>query len=109
MRRNERNERHPPGGKLEFCETPDLQTNNIASHCVFCAIASQGEVVAYENKHFLVRFDKFPASPGHVLIIPKRHVVSVFDIEANEWIVMQDALIRRKLYSCYPELRRRCK
>jgi diadenosine tetraphosphate (Ap4A) HIT family hydrolase len=32
----------------------------------------------------LVIRDAFPISPGHTLIIPKRHVGSFFDLETNE-------------------------
>jgi diadenosine tetraphosphate (Ap4A) HIT family hydrolase len=32
----------------------------------------------------LVIRDAFPISPGHTLIIPKRHVGSFFDLEADE-------------------------
>ena len=72
------------------------EDERVASDCVFCKIADKGEAVAYENEFFFVRFDKFPVSPGHCLIIPKRHVVSVFDLETDEWIAMQDALNKAK-------------
>ncbi|MEI6284870.1 MAG: HIT family protein [Bacillota bacterium] len=77
-------------------ENPVLSTERAASNCVFCKIADRGEAVAYENEYFFVRFDKFPVSPGHSLIIPKRHVVSVFDLEADEWVAMKDALNKAK-------------
>ena len=30
-------------------------------------------------------YDKFPAAPGHCLIIPKRHTETVFEMNAEEW------------------------
>jgi len=77
-------------------ENPVSRTERAASDCVFCKIADRGEAVAYENEYFFVRFDKFPVSPGHILIIPKRHVVSVFDLETDEWVAMKDALNKAK-------------
>ncbi len=41
-----------------------------------------GEVPAYrifEDEHFLIFLDAFPASPGHSLIIPKQEVRFVWD------------------------------
>ena len=52
-------------------------------NCIFCRILS-GEIpsiVIYENEEFRVMLDRFPASKGHVLIIPKKHVESIYDIE----------------------------
>jgi histidine triad (HIT) family protein len=45
--------------------------------CIFCKI-SKGDVSAdkiYEDKDFLVFLDLRPVSHGHILIIPKEHVV----------------------------------
>ena len=54
-------------------ENPVSRTERAVSDCVFCKIADRGEAVAYENEYIFVRFDKFPVSSGHSLIIPKRH------------------------------------
>ena len=52
-------------------------------NCIFCKIIS-GEIpsaVIFENDEFKVILDRFPASKGHVLIIPKKHFDNIFDIE----------------------------
>lgn len=46
--------------------------------CVFCDIKE--ESVFLENDHATAFFDKYPVSNGHVLIIPKQHFESYFDI-----------------------------
>ena len=54
--------------------------------CLFCAIAA-GEIpayVVYEDELFLVIPDKFPAAPGHVLIMPKRHASDLFELNEAE-------------------------
>ena len=51
--------------------------------CIFCRI-NRGEIpsiVIYENEEFRVMLDRFPASKGHVLIIPKKHVDNIYDLE----------------------------
>ena len=55
--------------------------------CPFCAIdASRIEA---QNAHAFWIRDGFPVSPGHSLIIPKRHIASFFDATAQE----RDALL----------------
>lgn len=51
--------------------------NNPNNNCIFCKI-SKGEIPCnkvYENKNFLVFLDIKPVSFGHLLIIPKNHVI----------------------------------
>ncbi len=51
--------------------------------CVFCRIV-KGELPCYkvyEDDDFLAFLDAFPVNPGHVLVIPKKHVRWVWDVE----------------------------
>jgi diadenosine tetraphosphate (Ap4A) HIT family hydrolase len=50
--------------------------------CPFCNLSS--ERILFENEHALVLRDGFPISPGHTLIVPKRHVGSFFDTTDDE-------------------------
>lgn len=50
--------------------------------CVFCTLL--GTEIIVENELARAFFDKYPVSEGHVLIVPKRHVVSVFDATQEE-------------------------
>ena len=45
--------------------------------CPFCT--RQAELVFYEGRLVVGIWDQFPVSPGHALLIPRRHVVSWFD------------------------------
>ena len=52
------------------------------SDCPFCTLPKQRIQVA-SDLGLIVR-DAFPISPGHTLIIPKRHVGSFFDLSSDE-------------------------
>lgn len=50
--------------------------------CVFCKIA-EGKLPAYkvyEDGKYLAFLDKFPRTPGHVQVIPKKHYRWVYDV-----------------------------
>lgn len=51
------------------------------SDCIFCNV--KRETIA-ENELALAFFDKFPVTPKHVLIIPKRHCVDYFELSQPE-------------------------
>jgi diadenosine tetraphosphate (Ap4A) HIT family hydrolase len=53
-----------------------------ASKCVFCQLPR--ERIVDENEHAVLILDGFPVSPGHSLIVPKRHVGSFFELSAPE-------------------------
>ncbi len=55
--------------------------------CIFCLRddASLNTVID-ANETFYARLDNFPATPGHVEIVPKRHVESFFDLTESEII-----------------------
>ena len=54
--------------------------------CSFCILPH--ERVVQENEHALWIYDGFPVSPGHSLIIPKRHVGSFFEVSTEERMAM---------------------
>jgi len=54
--------------------------------CIFCKIAS-GEIPSdkvYEDKDILAFRDVNPQAPEHILVIPKKHIVSLNDISDDE-------------------------
>jgi len=58
--------------------------------CAFCSI-NRNKII-YENNYFYAMFDVHPVSPGHALIIPRRHVVSLLDLNEAEWSFLQTAI-----------------
>ena len=53
-----------------------------ADSCIFCR---PGRTILAENASGIAVFDKHPVSPGHVLIIPRRHATTVFDLTDEEY------------------------
>lgn len=51
-------------------------------NCIFCN--PDEESVVLRNNHGYARYDGYPVSPGHLLIIPYRHVSSLFDLTDKE-------------------------
>ena len=50
--------------------------------CLFCDLAQHSVI---ENDLCYMIYDKFPVAAGHALVIPKRHVETVFEMNAEEW------------------------
>ena len=53
------------------------------SNCVFCNISE--ESIINEYKHFFIIRDTSPVTSLHSLVIPKRHIVSYFECNKNEY------------------------
>ncbi len=68
-------------------------------NCLFCKIIKK-EIPSYkilENDSLYVFMDINPISNGHLLIIPKQHVVTVLDIK-KDFITEALEIIKEKLY-----------
>lgn len=50
--------------------------------CAFCTLPAAR--IVGQNEHAIWIRDGFPVSPGHSLVIPKRHVGSFFDVTEAE-------------------------
>ena len=71
-----------------------------SSNCLFCKIAA-GDIAAelvYKNDAVLAFRDINPQAPTHILIIPRKHIATINDIEAS------DAELIGKLYLAAGEL-----
>ncbi len=62
--------------------------------CPFC----RAEDILFENDLAYVRPDKYPVNPGHLLIIPKRHVADFFLMTEAEKAAMLSLLDEAKHY-----------
>lgn len=54
----------------------------MSQDCIFCKII-KGEIpsfTVYEDDLVKVILDRFPAAPGHSLIIPKKHAADLFEL-----------------------------
>jgi diadenosine tetraphosphate (Ap4A) HIT family hydrolase len=50
--------------------------------CIFCN--PEREILA-RNESAIAVFDTYPVSPGHALVLPLRHVATIWDLNAAEY------------------------
>ncbi len=69
----------------------------MTTDCIFCSIP-ETEILA-ENELALAFWDKFPSNEGHTIIVPKRHVASLFEATTEEMTSIWELLreVKRKL------------
>ena len=67
--------------------------------CIFCDIAERATsaFVVYENSHAVVFLDQHPINPGHLLIIPRFHVASFYELDEKRFVELM--LVVRKMAS----------
>lgn len=63
--------------------------------CIFCKLCTLKPPVLENDLAYAV-FDAMPVSPGHMLIIAKRHVQDFFDLKPEEEAAMLDLLHKGK-------------
>lgn len=66
--------------------------------CPFCKLSRRVEIIC-ETATCVAFYDGYPVSPGHALIIPKRHVANYFDLTNHEREAMNVMLqyVKRKI------------
>ncbi len=55
-------------------------------NCLFCKIIN-GEIIAkkvYENEHIIAFNDIDPKAPIHILVIPKKHIRSINELNSSD-------------------------
>ncbi len=60
--------------------------------CPFCKLDPLKFQVLWTSKYFVAFFDAFPVNPGHYCLIPKRHCLTLNELEKKEWVRLQKAL-----------------
>ena len=60
--------------------------------CIFC----HEEEALLQNELAWAHYDKYPVSPGHLLIITRRHVQSYFDTTPKERLALNQLLEEAK-------------
>jgi diadenosine tetraphosphate (Ap4A) HIT family hydrolase len=63
--------------------------------CPFCGLPASR--IVYEDEMVVATRDSYPVSPGHTLLVPRRHVASVFDVTKVEQAALWTALDKVKL------------
>lgn len=73
----------------EACQ-PDNQSGRLALDCPFCRVPPVKIIAASEL--VLALHDGFPVSPGHALVVPRRHVASWSDLSPAERVAIWQAV-----------------
>ncbi len=69
------------------------------SECVFC---DREGCIYLENDLAYARYDKYPISKGHLLVLPKRHEENYFNLYTEEL-----ASVNSLIVECHEELERK--
>jgi diadenosine tetraphosphate (Ap4A) HIT family hydrolase len=67
---------------------------NEPAECPFCSLPENR--ILFTSQSALAIRDAFPISPGHTLVIPNRHVESIFELENAERNDLFQALSRAR-------------
>lgn len=62
--------------------------------CIFCKL--RDERVLFECEHTITFLDTYPATPGHTLVIPKRHFATYFEATEVEMLAIGRAIQKAK-------------
>jgi ATP adenylyltransferase len=73
--------------RTDHCEIYEYRPYNQLPHpnadaCPFCAPGVERELITESATAYAV-LDKYPVSPGHALIIPKKHIAGYFDLSTH--------------------------
>lgn len=60
--------------------------------CVFC----ERKDMILENRQAWAKYDRYPVSPGHMLIISKRHIADFFQTTDEERRALHDLLVQAR-------------
>ena len=62
--------------------------------CIFCYKISKDykrkNLILYEGSHCLVIMNKYPYAPGHLMVIPKRHLKELGELTSDETVDLFD-------------------
>ncbi len=62
----------------------------MAADCIFCKIVNKemdAEIV-YEDKEIVAFKDIYPAAPVHLLVVPRKHIPTLADLDENDAMLM---------------------
>ena len=64
--------------------------------CVFCEVEkkrpSKSSLLLYKNEISMVVLNKYPYNNGHLLVLPRAHIASLLDLEAEAYTNLSEVL-----------------
>ena len=82
------------GGSADLGAATSAGTAGCGGRCPFCSLPPE-RIVQTTERIRVVR-DAFPVSLGHTLLIPRRHVASLFGLTMVEWVELGQMLVRAR-------------
>lgn len=87
-----------------YIDKIDYVKNKKQGNCIFCNSDSIKNTLINEFNDFLIVLNKYPFNPGHLLVIPKRHVEDIDELSENEFITLFELIklskkILNKIYA----------
>ncbi len=81
-------------GSTRTVETMEMPDHKGESDCVFCKIVRGdfGTDFVAESESAVAFRDIHPQAPTHVLVVPRRHVASLNDLDADDWQLAAELL-----------------
>jgi histidine triad (HIT) family protein len=77
------------------------------SNCIFCKLAAgvYPSSTIYEDDLFRVILDISPATKGHALLIPKRHIENIYELDGEEselalFVIREVSCAMKKTLGC---------
>jgi diadenosine tetraphosphate (Ap4A) HIT family hydrolase len=72
------------------------------NNCLFCHITNQ---ILFESGLVIACYDRYPTSPGHSLVVPRRHVETYFECTLEEKAALWEMVetVRRILEERKPD------
>jgi histidine triad (HIT) family protein len=64
--------------------------------CLFCENKEIAERVIYEDDLVKIFPTNIPITPGHVLVLPKRHILKIDELSEKELVAIKDWIIKIK-------------
>ncbi len=66
----------------------------MSAPCPFCSPASARLIL--QTGQFMVLWDGYPVSPGHALVVPRRHIATWFDATREEQVALLEGVDRAR-------------
>ena len=91
-----------------FCLLPDerLKGANNLSDCIFCKIANKeiDSNLVYEDETVAAFRDLNPQAPQHILIVPKKHVANITELDDKDLAahIFTEVVPKRGRADCQP-------
>ena len=67
-----------------FTDKIDYVKNKKPKECIFCKTAPIKDYIVFEDALFFVVINKYPYNPGHLMIIPKKHIENIEDLSESD-------------------------